>query len=481
MRVIEGRAYLPGKGLTSCCLGWEGETLTRVAKVLHGDEEHHRLRHDRIILPGAIDLHVHFRDPGQTHKEDFASGTAGAACGGVTTVVDMPNTTPPANTLARYASKLELVDDRAHVDFGLWAKGEPDTLGDRNWANFDRVVTGWKVYPYGLSARDLAATVTGLLRASRRVVMVHAEHPDRLGTGQRVRQLEQHTLHRAGAEAGALRLLAPYDDPRLHLAHISSREGVDLLSRPPGSAHGEADVQGIQTGGKGESGGRSGVKGNKEAEKAGKPSGSGSSGGSGKSDPVGTGTRGWQATCEVTPHHLLLATKMEWLDLYGKVDPPLQRRSDNAALWGALNHGIIDCVASDHAPHTPQEKESDSPPSGLPGVETLVPLMLQAIRERRWDLNRAVEALCSAPARRLGLGGIKGQLAEGWHADLMVVNMKAPVKIRADDLHSRCGWTPYEGWQGCFPELVWCRGALVSRDREVAQRPGQGTFINRFW
>ncbi len=451
MKVIEGRAYLPGKGLTDCCVGWEGETLTRIAKVLHGDEEHHRLHHDRVILPGAMDLHVHFRDPGQTHKEDFRTGTAGAACGGVTTIVDMPNTTPPTDTLARYSAKLELADDRAHVDFGLWAKGGPGTMQDRHWSRLEAAVTGWKVYPYGLTARDLSATVAGLLEASERVVMVHAEHPDRLGSGERVRHLEEHTGHRSGAEPEALRLLAPHDDPRLHLAHLSTAAALSLISQPPPGARGDDEAD----------------------------EGSGTRQRTSEAPHAPHG--GWQATSEVTPHHLLLATKMESLGLFGKVDPPLQRRSDNAALWQALNRGLIDMVASDHAPHTPEEKESDEPPSGMPGVETMVPLMLQAVRDRRWDLDQMVEAMCSAPAKRLCLDGVKGRLAEGCHADIMVVNLKEPVKIRADDLHSRCGWTPYEGWLGCFPELVWCRGNLAAQDREVAQRPGQGTFINRFW
>ena len=466
----------------SCCIGWEGETLTRIAKVLHGDEEHHRLYHDRLILPGATDLHVHFRDPGQTHKETFGTGSAGAACGGVTTVVDMPNTTPPTNTLARYSAKLERAADRAHVDFGLWAMGQPGTLGTRNWRMFEAVVTGWKVYPYGLTARDFTATVARLLKASSRVVMVHAEHPDRLGGGERVRRLEQHTTFRAGAEAGALRLLAPYDDPRLHLAHLSSTEAVTLISRAPVEQdEGDEDGNGGSGGGKG-SGNVGENRESRTAKKSAEGRPSSRSGQSSQSSQTSRDHgRGWRASCEVTPHHLLLATKMEGLGLYGKVDPPLQRRSDNAALWQALNSGLIDIVASDHAPHTPDEKESDDPPSGMPGVETMVPLMLQAIRERRCNLDRAVEALCGAPARRLGLAQIKGSLTKGFHADIMVVNMKEPVKIRADDLHSRCGWTPYEGWLGCFPERVWSRGTLVSQDREVVKRPGHGKFINRFW
>lgn len=448
MRVLEGRAWVKGQGLTNCCIGWEDERIVKVAKVLKGDEEHHTLRHDRLILPGAIDLHVHFREPGATHKEDFGTGTAGAACGGVTTILDMPNNTPFIDTLPRFSDKLEQVSAKAHVDFGLYGMGRPDTIEQRHFSTFDQTVSGWKVYPYGFTSGQYRQAVSNLIERGSRIVVIHAEHPEKLGSGERVRRLEDHTEHRLGAEFSALELLAGQDSDKLHVAHLSSRHSLALMYPGPAQKansvdtqeHSETEVQ--------------------DQVKEPKP---------------------WQATSEVTPHHLLLAAKMESLGLYGKCDPPLQRRSDNAALWESLRTGHIDCVASDHAPHTHEEKETDKPMSGMPGVETMVPLMLQAVRDRLWELPRAVEALCEAPARRLGLEDLKGALTSGHHADIMVVDVKNPVKIKAEELHSRCGWTPFEGWPGCFPEMVWCRGELVSEDREIVGKRGFGKYLNEYW
>ena len=133
MKVVEGRIFLPEQGLSQCSIGYEGQTISRIAKVLTGDEEHHKLPHDQLLLPGAIDLHVHFRDPGATHKEDFQTGSASAACGGVTTVVDMPNNNPPTDTPGRFGDKLKLAQSKARVDFGLWAMGRPETTLRSDW------------------------------------------------------------------------------------------------------------------------------------------------------------------------------------------------------------------------------------------------------------------------------------------------------------------------------------------------------------
>jgi dihydroorotase len=180
------------------------------------------------------------------------------------------------------------------------------------------------------------------------------------------------------------------------------------------------------------------------------------------------------ATAEVCPHHLLL--NLDACDsLECKVDPPLQTPRDNAALWSGFRDGRIAVLASDHAPHLPEEKASDAPPSGIPGVETMLPLMLQQVVTGNLELGRLVNAMAEAPADRIGLS--RGRIAPGQPADLIEVDSKATRPIVLEQLHSRAGWTPYEGWDAIFPHRVWRRGELVAADGEPqVLRGGQPLF-----
>ncbi len=403
MHVIEGRAFVQGQ-LIECGIGVEGGVVTRVAKVLKGDE---RTRFPgALILPGAADLHVHFRDPGAPQKEDFASGTTAAACGGVTTVADMPNTDPPTDSPERAKEKLEGIRRKAHVDHVLYG-GLREGVDAAGMAPH---VAAFKLYMAPstgeLQIQDYGALPDLLQAASEagRPVSVHGEHVGRFHR-RRGTDLETYGESRPPeAEKAAIELLRKVrGDARVHVAHLSSR-----LSLPR----------------------------------------------------VGGGL-----TSEVTPHHLLLTAK-DALGALGKVNPPLRGDSDRAALWKALRAGGIDVVASDHAPHTREEKEDfASAPPGMPGVETMLPLLFAAVRRRRLSLRRMVSALCERPAEILGLE--KGRIAVGRDADLVVLHPHEESRIREDDLHSRSGWSAFEGRIAFFPQAVFLRGERVVEGREL--------------
>lgn len=400
MKVIEGRLWLPGRGLVDGCVGiGDDGRIAAVRKVLRGDE-HIRVR--GMVLPAALDMHVHFREPGLTHKEDWTSGSAAAACGGVTAVVEMPNTRPPTDSPAALREKAALAARGSLVDFGLAVAVQRGSVREP-WFG-DLPVAAWKLYPYGMTWDDFRATAAEVVAARRRPLVVHAEHPGRLGDAP-LRELADHTRNRADAEAACLPGLPA--SPWLHVAHLSSEAGLRAL-------------------------------------------------------PV-------HATAEVTPHHLLLNLDAG-LGLAGKVDPPLRTRADNAALWAAFRAGRPAILASDHAPHLPEEKGSDAPPSGLPGVETMVPLMLHHVATGKLELGRLVNAMAEAPANRLGLE--RGRITVGQPADLLAVDLRAGRRIRADALHSRAGWTPYDDREAVFPQRVWRRGTLVAADSEPQVRGG---------
>ena len=411
MLVLEGRAFHRGR-IESVAVGIEGGRIARVAKAIEGDEREDY--GERLILPGGVDLHVHFREPGATHKEDFASGTAGAAVGGVTTVLDMPNTSPPVATKKAYEEKLALVRGKANVDFGLYA-------GIRAAADvgvFAGLAPALKLYMApttgNLEVRDNAVLreIVHATAEARSFLSVHAEAPWRFGK-EEGRTLPAHDHMRPPeAEESAIRFLADAakeceQSPRVHLAHLTSSLGLAAVA--------------------------------------------------------GTGF-----TTEVTPHHLFLDETMT-LDARGKVNPPLRTPADRQALWDALVGGGVDCVASDHAPHTRDEKDEpfEDAPSGVPGVETMLPLLLRAVKRGDLPLERFVQVAATRPSELLGLNG--GTIEAGRLANLIVVDPRDVTVIRAKLLHGKCGWTPYEGMEGVFPQAVYVRGELAVSDRELVR------------
>ncbi len=414
MRVVEGRAFYHGTFM-DCCIGIENGRIVEIKKILKGDE-HHDFG-SNYVLPAAIDIHVHFREPGQTHKEDFHSGSESAACGGVSCVFDMPNNVPPVLDLQTYGEKCRTVGNKANVDFGVYV-----ALGE-NSATEELLRLGcpFKVYMVG-SAEGLAFLDYEKLGekmqeiGGSRHISVHCEDKDLVQKGGR--DLSDYLKKRPNeAEVSAIRRLSQIAGERkVHVCHVSARESIPLLDVP-------------------------------------------------------------KITSEVTPHHLLLNADSD-LGAFGKANPPLRSRSDQTAMWEALLSGKIDIIASDHAPHAVDEKEEsfERAPSGVPGVETSLPLMLAQVKKGNLGIERLVSAMMERPAEIIGVN--KGRIEVGMDADLTVVNMKDVTKIRGDDLHSRCGWTPFEDFDGIFPIATFVRGRLVAREREV-QETRKGTLMFR--
>ncbi|MDD5318004.1 MAG: dihydroorotase family protein [Candidatus ainarchaeum sp.] len=374
-----------------------------------------------LVLPGVVDSHVHFREPGQSHKEDWATGSMAAAAGGVTTVIDMPNNNPPATTAKRLAEKAGIAGKRSVVDFRLHFGAVP---GNRAEIAKARGIASVKVFmgssTGGLLLRRDEDVLEAFKAAKRKGVpaTVHAEDDQIVSEATRVAKESKwndpsaHLLARpvsaavlalwravlASAKAGS----------RLHILHVSSE--AELLELSEARALGSL------------------------------------------------------ATCEVTPHHLFLdASRVRLLGSFAKVNPPIRSDRDRTALLRALESGFIDTVASDHAPHTREEKRAPilDAPSGVPGVQTLLPLLLNECSKGSLSLARAVEAASSKPARIFSLGR-KGRIAEGMDADLAVVDLRRERTIRDEDMLYKCGWTPFHGMavKGTVEKTV-SRGKLV--------------------
>ncbi len=414
--VVEGRLYLNGD-LVQGCVGIKDGKIAAVKKVLKGDE-----KIDvgyRLVLPAGIDPHVHFRDPGYTHKEDFKTGSMAAAFGGISCIIDMPNTKPFVTTCDILEEKIKIASRKSCIDFGLFVG--PDINSDI--AKLAAICTAFKLYT-AESVQNIAIEdeyqLAGILQRiaqTDKVATVHCEESSMVNQlNSWSDSLEGHYHARPNkAEALAIqRVHRAASGAKLNIAHVSAKESLAIIEEMGCSS-------------------------------------------------------------EVTPHHLFLNYTAD-LGGYGKVNPPLRAKDDQHTLWHDFVQGKIPMLASDHAPHTTDEKEQDfeDVPSGIPNVETMIPMLLAKLKEGKITLARCVEAFSENAADLFGFN--KGRIAEGFDADLMVVDLKQLDRINGEELHSKCGWTPYEGEMAIFPYMTVVRGSIVVKDNNFEGRPGYGQY-----
>ena len=379
------------------------------------------------VLPGVIDTQVHFREPGLEHKEDLESGTRAAALGGVTAVFEMPNTKPSTLTAADLADKLERARDRAWTDHAFFIGAAAENLDEL--ARLERLpgCCGVKIF-MGSSTGSLLVeddeTLLQVLCAGRRRTAVHAEDEDRLRERLALvrggASVDQHPVWRdvevALRATTRLMALARRAGRPVHVLHVTTGEEMALLAE------------------------------NRDL-----------------------------ATVEVTPQHLTLAAPecYQRLGTLAQMNPPIRGAEQRAALWRAVAGGVVDVVGSDHAPHTREEKAGDYPatPAGMPGVQTLLPLLLDHLSAGRLSLERLVD-LTSAGAQRIyGLAG-KGRIALGYDGDLTLIDLAARREITGSWLASKCGWSPFEGMTVTgWPVATVVRGRVVMREGELIGPP----------
>jgi carbamoyl-phosphate synthase/aspartate carbamoyltransferase/dihydroorotase len=351
-------------------------------------------------LPGLIDVHVHLREPGQTHKEDFSTGTAAALSGGVTTVLAMPNTNPPLVDAASFQLALEAAAQKAYCDYGIYAGANLTNAADIPVVA--PKAAGLKMY--------LDVTFGPLLLDDPTVWMRHFEHwpVDR-----------PIVAHAEGANVPALIFVASLFNRPVHICHVARRTEIEMIRTA------------------------------KE--------------------------KGFPVTCEVGPHHLFLSMDdFERLSQNGKypgrkeVRPRLAAPDDQQALWENLE--FIDCFATDHAPHTLKEKESENPPPGFPGVDVILPLLLTAVDCGRLTVDDIIRRMHANPCRIFDLP----EQADTW----LEVDPEAGYTLRGAESLSKSKWTPYEGWQvKGRVERVILRGQTVYEGGKILVEPGFGRNV----
>lgn len=378
------------------------------------------------LLPGVIDTQVHFREPGNAHKEDLASGSLAAVMGGVTAVFEMPNTDPPTTTRAALEDKLARAAGRMHCDYAFYlgaAAENAEQLGELERAPGCCGVKIFMGSSTGSLLVDDDTALAAVLASGRRRVAIHAEDEARLEARKDLRRSGDPSSHAEWRDAetalAATRRvigLARAAGRRVHILHVSTAEEMAFL----------ADHKDI-------------------------------------------------ASVETTPQHLTLAAPgcYDRLGTSAQMNPPIRDAHHREALWAAVADGRVDVIGSDHAPHTAEEKAQGYPatPSGMPGVQTLLPLLLSHVAAGRLSLERVVDLTSHGPARLFGLRD-KGRLAVGFHADYTLVDLDAHWRIERGWLASKCGWSPFEDMEITGrPVGTILRGAPAMLEGEAAEQP----------
>lgn len=347
-----------------------------------------------IRLPGLIDIHVHLRDPGQTYKEDFYTGTCAALAGGVTAVFDMPNNLQPILTREKLLEKLEIVGQKAVCDFGLYFASDGNNTVELKKVTDNAV--GLKVF-LNVSNNNIQIGDYNLLEKvfqnwpAKKIIIIHTEVDN--------------------ADM-AINLSRKYGN-RIHITHINQKKLLEKI--------------------------------------------------------IIAKSQGLSVTCDVTPHHLFLTDK-EIIKMggFGMVKPPITIQEDAEFFWKNLDK--IDCIATDHAPHTVEEKKSASPPSGMPGLETMLPLLLTAVRSNKITIDELIRLTNINPQKIFGFKQNSNTYIE--------VDPNEKYRIENRNLKTKCGWSPFDGWEvfGAVKN-VFIRGTKVFEDGKILVSPGFGKNV----
>ncbi len=439
--LTNANAYLNGQ-IVDCSIALEEGKIQKIGRDPQMPNADQKINlHGLLVLPGLIDEHVHLRDEGKAYKEDFTSGTAAAAAGGFTTVLDMPNNDPVTMSAGTLRNRMRIAQRKILVNVGLYSEF-PKKLAETSDIVAEGVV-GFKLFMGtqigGLNIGDDQALQEAFKEVAKLKVPVAVHAEDRvllLTNEEKLRQAKKTATadylraHTETVELKAIQRLLKLSENtgvQLHFCHVSTEGGLNAIVA---AKKGERTV-----------------------------------------------------TCEVTPNHLLLSS--DDLKRYGQLvimAPPLRDRTHVDGLWKGIEAGSVNTVGSDHAPHASSEKAASSVwevKVGVPGLETTLPLMITMIKKNRLTLARVVELLAEKPAEIFGLGD-HGRLEQGKNADLTVVDFNRQFKIDASKFKSKAKYSPYDGWdvQGLVVKTI-LNGQVVFDEGEIVAKAGRGSVVRR--
>ena len=437
--LTNAKAYLKNE-IVDCSIAIENGTIFKIGKEsqMPNSDERTNLR-NKLVLPGLIDVHVHLRDEGKAYKEDFCTGTAAAAAGGMTTVLDMPNNNPVTMSTETLKNRMRIAERRVLVNVGFYSEFPTHLIEVAGIVAQGAV--GFKLFMGsqvgGLNIDDDKVLQEAFAKAGETGVPIAVHAEDRawlMANEERLKRAKRHNIaaflkaHSERVELKAVERLLDVSTQtgvRLHFCHITTEEGLNAVF---------------------------------EAKNSGR-----------------------NVTCEVTPQHLFLSNAdFERSGFMLTMMPPLRGQRHIEALWKGVTEGWVDVLGSDHAPHTLSEKSAGSVwdvKVGVPGLETTLPLMLTMVRKNRISLGRVVQLLSEKPAEIFNLRD-RGGLAQRNKADLVVVDFSRKFKVDASNFHSKAKYSPFDGWevQG-RPVKTFVNGLLIMDEQEIMAKPGSGDII----
>ena len=425
--IKNGTCYIDGK-LTKVDLALSGNKIQKIGKIELNSSKVFDAT-DKVVIPGIIDTQTHFREPGSTDVEDLESGSRAAVLGGVTSLFEMPNTNPPTSNLIEFDKKLQLAKDRMHSNYAFYFGATPDNIDQLSKLKDVEGCCGVKLFAGSSTGKllvDKEADIEKVISNSDRIVSIHSEDEEILK--MRVKFKKKGDVHShpewrnvecAISSTRRVVKIAERYNKKIHVLHVTTKEEVDFLAMHKKNV-----------------------------------------------------------TFEITPQHLTLYAPdcYKKLGTYAQMNPPIRSKEHYDRLWVAVKNNVVDVLGSDHAPHSKENKDKEYPntPSGMPGVQTIFPVMLDHVNNGKLSLEQLIKLMCENPCRIFGIQN-KGYIKEGFDADLTIVDMRKEQTIKNEMMASKCGWTPFDNYKvKGFPIGTVINGNLVmSEGKIISQAKGQ--------
>ena len=418
--IKNGSCYIDGK-LTKTDIGLSGNKIQKIGKIELNSSKVYDAT-DKVVLPGIIDTQVHFREPGSTDAEDLESGSRAAVLGGVTSLFEMPNTNPPTSNLVEFDKKLQAAKNRMHSNYAFYFGATPDNTDQLARLKDVEGCCGVKLFAGSSTGNllvDKEADIEKVISSSDRVVSIHSEDEDIIKLRKKfIRKGDVHShpewrnVECAMSSTRRVVKIAERYNKKIHVLHVTTKDEVDFLAMHKKNV-----------------------------------------------------------TFETTPQHLTLYAPdcYDKLGTYAQMNPPLRTKEHYDRLWVAIKNNIVDVLGSDHAPHLKENKDKEYPntPSGMPGVQTIFPVMLDHVNNGKLTLQQLINLMCENPCKIFGIKN-KGYIKEGFDADLTITDMNKEVTIKNEMIASKCGWTPFNNHKvKGFPVGTIVNGHLVMSDGKV--------------
>ena len=398
--IKNGICYIDGK-LKKADIGIKNSKISEIGSLENKKSREVFDAKNLTVLPGCIDTQVHFREPGSTDAEDLNSGSRAAIAGGITSVFEMPNTNPPTSSKKEFSNKLKLAKDRMYCNYAFYFGATPENYKELSELKDLEGCCGIKLFA-GSSTGNLLVNkeedIEKVFQNSSKIVSVHSEEEEILNMRKKLIKkgdVKTHPIWRnevsAIASTRKIVKIAERFKKKAHILHVTTRDEVDFLSQHKGNI-----------------------------------------------------------SFEITPQHLTLSSPecYEKLGTYAQMNPPIREKIHQDRLWYAVRNDFVDIIGSDHAPHLKEKKEKTYPdtPSGMPGVQTLLPVMLNHVNEGKLKIEQLVNFLCENPVKIFGIQK-KGYIKKEYDADLTIIDLNKKIKIENSKIESKCKWSPFDGYE----------------------------------